>query len=162
MKIKRRQIKNMKDLRTICSRRSGTGSKDEIKTHHLSARGGVIKNKMSLWIYKKDKNGKTILWVIDIAFPFVIMLLIGLLAALTGPTLFQRPAIMLSMPFAFSAAGFLLLLISKISLYRKGIWFSFGTRQMTKGNATLYRTAYFLIALGVLIQLLLLNALLRA
>jgi hypothetical protein len=116
---------------------------------------------MSLWIYKKDKNGKTILWQIDIAIP-LIMVLLGLLAALIGPKALGNPSFMVWLPFALAVAGFVLLLISKVSLYRKGIWSSFGSRQMSKKYASIYKAAYVLLGLGVLLLLLIWNALRRA
>lgn len=116
---------------------------------------------MSFWVYKKDKSGKTILWQIDIE-PMVLMVVIGMLAAIIGPRLFQDPSIIIMLPFVLLGAGLVCLIISKMSLYKKGIWFSFGPKLMSKGYATLYKAAYVLIGVGVLILLLLLNALRRA
>jgi hypothetical protein len=116
---------------------------------------------MSFWIYKKDKSGKKILWQIDFDI-LSILTLLGLLSALLGPSLFGNPSIILSLPFACSAAGLLLLIIAKLSLYRRGIWFSFGPKQMTRTYATLYKAGYILIGLGVLLMLLTWNVLRRA
>jgi hypothetical protein len=63
------------------------------------------------------------------------------------------------LPFAVLAVGLASLIIAKISLYKKGIWLSFGPGLMTKGYATLYKTAYVLLGIGVLLLLLILNAL---
>ncbi len=112
---------------------------------------------MSFWVYKKDKNGKTILWQIDIE-PMIPMVAIGLLAAIIGPRLFNDPSIILMLPFALLGAGFVCLIISKLSLYKKGIWFSFGPKHMSKGYAKFYKTAYFLMGGGVLLLLLMLIA----
>jgi len=116
---------------------------------------------MSFWIYNKDKSGRTILWQIDIAIPLLMMMLAALLAVV-GPNLFQNPSIVLWVPFVFSGAGFILLFISKLSLYRKGIYNTFGPGHMTKTYATLYKVGYVLIGLGVLLLLSTWTALQRA
>ncbi len=116
---------------------------------------------MSFWSYKRDKSGKKILWQIDFD-PMIIMIVIGLLAALIGPSLFLNPSIIKMFPFGFLTAGLACLIISKISLYKKGIWFSFGPGLMTKGYAILYKVAYVLLGAGVILLLLLLNALQKA
>lgn len=116
---------------------------------------------MSFWIYKKDKNGKTILWLIDVPFS-LLMLFTAFLAALIGPKLYGNPSIILWLPFALSAAGVVLLLISKLSLYGKGIWISFGPKQMSKKYASIYKAAYVLIGLGVLLLLAIWNILRQA
>lgn len=117
---------------------------------------------MSFWIYKKDKTGRTILWQIDIAIPFLMMILLALLAAFVGPNLYRTPTIIIWLPSIILAVGFVLLFISKLSLYRKGIYGAFGPKQMTKTYATLYKTAYLLLGLGVLLLFLIWNSLRQA
>jgi len=104
---------------------------------------------MSFWMYRKDKSGKTHLWQIDFD-PLIIMILIGLLAAVVGPTFFRNPSSILMLPLAFAFVGLAWLITSKVSLYRKGIWFSFGPGLMSDGYARLYKLAYILIGIGVL------------
>ena len=116
---------------------------------------------MSFWIYKKDKNGKTVLWQIDIAIPFLITLL-GLLITLILPRQSEMLSFIVWLPFVLSGAGLVLLILTKISLYRQGIWVSFGCKQMSKTNAALYKAAYVLLGLGVLLLLFTWNALRRA
>jgi hypothetical protein len=113
---------------------------------------------MSLWYYKKDKSGNKILWQIDIAIPFV-MIVLGLLAAITTPNRPGDISFVAWLPFILSSAGLMLLLISKLSLFRRGIWFSFGPKQMTEGYASLYKAAYLLLGIGALLMLALLRAL---
>ena len=45
--------------------------------------------------------------------------------------------------------GFILLLISKISVFKKGYFFSFGTRLMNQKMTYLYILGYLLIILGL-------------
>jgi len=116
---------------------------------------------MSLWIYKKDKSGEKILWHIDFE-PLSMVVLLGLLAALIGPSIFKNPSIIILFPFALVTVGLVCLIIAKISLYKKGVWRSFGSALMSKGYAKLYKIAYVLIGLGILILLLLFNALQKA
>ncbi len=113
---------------------------------------------MSFWIHGKDKDGKAILWQVDIPIPLIVVF-VGLLAALIAPRTLQIARIMIWLPFALSAAGLALLFISKISLFRKGIWLSFGPRQMSRGYGNVYKAGYALLGLGVLLLLLTWNAL---
>jgi hypothetical protein len=56
-------------------------------------------------------------------------------------------------PYAFTICivGFLLFLISKISLFRKGVSFSFGTKRLSENMGNLYRLGYWLMAVGLII-----------
>jgi hypothetical protein len=116
---------------------------------------------MSLWLYKRDKSGKKILWQIDFE-PLSIMVVLGLLAALIGPSIFRNPSIIILFPFTLVIIGLACLIIAKISLHKKGIWLSFGSALMSKGYAKLYKIAYVFIGLGTFILLLLFNALQKA
>jgi len=55
--------------------------------------------------------------------------------------------------------GLACLTVPKVSLYRRGIWLSFGSGLMSRGYASLYKVAYVLMGVGVLLMLLLLSAL---
>ncbi len=58
-----------------------------------------------------------------------------------------------SHPFAFviCIVGFALFFILKLSLFAKGTWISFGTKQLTENMANLYRLGYWLMAVGLII-----------
>jgi hypothetical protein len=112
---------------------------------------------MSLWIYKKDRSGKKILWQIDTD-PMAFMLIIGLLAALIGPSLFDSPKFITIFPFLLMLAGLVCLIVAKTSLWKKGIRYSFGTKHMSLGYAALYQAAYILLTAGVVMLVLLLTA----
>jgi len=101
-------------------------------------------------ICKGNKAGK-IRWI-DIE-PLTAMIFIGLLAAIIGPHKLARAFLIL--PFALSILGLVFLIISKVSLFRQGILFSFGSKLMTRGYARLYRLSYILIRIGVFFLLLL-------
>jgi len=104
---------------------------------------------MSSLTSKANKKGK-ITWI-DIE-PFPAMTIIGLLAALLFPYLWRA---MLILPFTLSLLGLAFLIIAKISLFRRGIWFSFGSQLMTRGYAKLYTLSYYLMGIGVLLLLML-------
>jgi hypothetical protein len=110
---------------------------------------------MSWWIQRKGNDGKQHLWAIDID-PMAIILLLGFLAAFAGPTIIRNPfSTLVIFASTIITIGLFCLTISKISLYRQGVWRSWGTRLMTKGNARLYLIGYALMAVGtfVLIKL---------
>ncbi|HMK49050.1 MAG TPA: hypothetical protein VK435_03275 [Thermodesulfovibrionales bacterium] len=112
---------------------------------------------MSLWLYKRDKSGKNIVWQVDFD-PISVMVILGLLAALLSPSFFRDPSVIGIFPFSLLTAGLACLIISKISLYKKGIWFSFGPGPMTKGCAKLYKIAYSLLGIGALLLIVSLSA----
>lgn len=56
--------------------------------------------------------------------------------------------------FVICIVGFLLFLIPKISLFRKGVLVSFGTKRLTENMGNLYRLGYWLMALGLILTFL--------
>ena len=103
---------------------------------------------MSWWIQRKGSDGKHHVWAIDID-PMVIVLLIAFLATFAGSTIIRNPFCTLAIvASSIITIGLVFLTISKISMYRQGIWCSWGTSLMTKGNARLYFLGYALIAVG--------------
>ena len=59
-------------------------------------------------------------------------------------------------PFAFVIClfGFFCFLISKLPLFRKGVFFSFGTKQLSENMNNIYRIGYWLMAVGLVITFL--------
>ena len=105
---------------------------------------------MSWWIQKKGRDGKQYLWAIDID-PMATFILLALVFALAGPAVMQDPVSSIAIfSVIVIAVGLICLTISKFSLYRQGIWRSWGTRLMSKGNARLYLVGYALIFIGSL------------
>ena len=103
---------------------------------------------MSFWYYKKEKNGKRSLIAADVPFELVIFT-VGLLAALFIPRYVRNQAQMAIDGFYVIAAGFILLLISKVSLFAKGIWNSWGSAKMTKPFKVIYIVGYVFIGIGI-------------
>lgn len=104
---------------------------------------------MSWWTYTKEPDGKVSITSHDISgLSFVIMMLLGLLVAIFVPNLNVR-----GMRQFFFSAGFACLLAAKISLFRRGVWFSWGTSQMTQPWSLIYKVGYVLIGLGALISI---------
>jgi hypothetical protein len=52
--------------------------------------------------------------------------------------------------FAICIVGFLLFLISKVSLFRKGALVSFGTKRLSENMGNLYRLGYWFMAVGLI------------
>jgi hypothetical protein len=59
-------------------------------------------------------------------------------------------------PYAFIICiiGFLLFLISKISLFKKGVFVSFRSKRLSENMANLYRLGYWLMAVGLILTFL--------
>jgi hypothetical protein len=100
---------------------------------------------MSWWIRRKDKDGKTYLWAVDVD-PMSLLILFGLILAIILPNAYGASNI-------FMVSGFLCFLISKVSVFRQGVLISWGPSRMAKGYATLYRAGYVLMLAGVFICL---------
>jgi hypothetical protein len=112
---------------------------------------------MSYWFYKREKSGNKNLYAVDFPYTAIIPLL-GMLAALLFPY-FLNPNNLVKSCFYLISAGFFLLLISKVSLFSKRIWNSWGPTHMSKPFRFLYITGYILIGVGVVVVLILLSAL---
>jgi hypothetical protein len=105
---------------------------------------------MSWWVNSKDKAGRQHIWLIDepiILIQIFAALFVGLVLPLILMTA-RNP-----MPFAIGSVGIILLgyaclVVAKTSLFCRGIWFSWGTRRMSRNHARLYRTAYALMVSG--------------
>ena len=107
---------------------------------------------MSFWIYRKDETGKKHLWAIDVD-PLVLMMMVGLLFAFIGPTLILDPVRAAVRGAVVLAAGFICLMSAKFSLFRRGIWRSWGPRPMTLWWARLYKLGYILMFAGAILVL---------
>jgi len=110
---------------------------------------------MSWWFYRRDKDGKRQLWAVDFD-PIISLIIVSLLFALISPGLKRNPigfaSVLVSLGGIIAVSGFACLLLSKISLFRQGIWISCGAKQMSDRNARLYRVGYALLVCGGIIS----------
>jgi len=113
---------------------------------------------MSWWVSRKDRAGKSHLWIIDVN-PMACMIAIGLLAAVIAPSALLHPGSVAKAATGMIAAGFVCVAISKVSLFRQGLWISWGPRLMVKRYAQLYKVGYVLIGTGAVLLLLVYNQL---
>ena len=100
---------------------------------------------MSWWSYEKDASGRVIYVSSDYSgiYPFLVFLfLMGAMQYLVNPTGAVRFLLW---------SGFGCILLAKLSLFRRGIWNSWGTGQMTARWARLYKLGYTLIGLAVVL-----------
>ncbi len=98
---------------------------------------------MSWWTYERDKTGKVYYVSTDISsFYFLFLIFGGLLFAqfFINPTGTVRVLLW---------SGFLCVLMAKISLFRRGIWVSWGSGPMTVWWSRVYKLGYILISIGV-------------
>ena len=99
---------------------------------------------MSFWLTRRE-NGRTTITLAQGGDLFSSLFLIVFLAVLV----IVNPVLAL----VIFAAGFSCFLLAKISLFRRGIWVTWGSRQMTRGYARLYRIGYALMGIGALLSL---------
>jgi hypothetical protein len=81
----------------------------------------------------------------------VPMVILGLIVALFGG--FPTPGKMLFNAKIMLVIGFLLLLAAKMSVFRRGIWISWGTKEMKGFWRAIYIAAYALMGFGAIIIL---------
>ena len=83
------------------------------------------------------------------------MLLLGLLVSLVFPSLPARGDSLAGIRTGgmILVMGFLVLSAAKISLFRRGIWTSWGPKRMTVGWSRVYKIGYALMGVGLLITI---------
>jgi hypothetical protein len=103
---------------------------------------------VSLWIRRINKSGRHF-WLID-THPVLLLAVIPafIFAAVAHPELLAKTTVIIM------GSGIICLTVAKISLFRQGIWISWGPRYMTKLNALLYKTGYALLGSAVVLMLL--------
>jgi len=104
---------------------------------------------VSVWIWRKDRMGKRQLWLIDTD-PTVLMALWAVCFVL----IISHPESFVAASLMIMASGAVCFTLAKVSLFRRGVWMSWDSTSMTKRNANLYRTGYFLMAGGALLYFL--------
>ncbi len=107
---------------------------------------------MSIWINRKNKNQKPSIYSVSIPVEFLIIFL-GLLASVFAARYIFNPAQFQNDSITITLLGFILFIISKISLFTKGIWNSWGSGKMKKHFKWLYRCGYFLMIFGIICML---------
>lgn len=85
---------------------------------------------MSIWVYRKEKDGKKSIYSISIPFEAILFIL-GMIAALLVPGIIRNPPKSVPDSIGITILGFVLFLISKISLFVRGIWNRWGTKNMS-------------------------------
>jgi len=104
---------------------------------------------MSFWFSYKDNSGRNQVVGVDFL-PPVIIILVGMVAAIILPNLLIHPVPFFYLFCAITGMGLVLFLISKASLFSKGQLLAFGTRAMSKPFRVCYYIGYALIVLGAL------------
>ncbi|SRR5581483_2992762 len=107
---------------------------------------------MSLWLYKKDKDGKPYVIAVEIMPAILpVIAILGLLAAMLFPSLHQSGPLGSIQFFLWS--GPVCLFATKVSLFRRGVWFSLGPGQMTRRWSGVYKAGYALMGIGTLMAI---------
>ena len=86
--------------------------------------------------------------------PMGLVFILGLIVTLVVPRWMKGPVEILSDGVVVLSTGLLCVIAAKISLFRRGVWVSWGPRLMTKWWARLYTVGYVLMGLGVFLLLL--------
>jgi hypothetical protein len=104
---------------------------------------------MSFWFYRRDSQNKKQLWQVDVPLELVLLLTTGFLFSLIVPAvqLFSTPFVIAA--GLITLTGLILLVLCKLSLFRRGIWVSWGSSHMSKVYASLYKLGYGLLFVGL-------------
>ena len=102
---------------------------------------------MSLWFYRKGKEEDSSIFSVTIPFE-VLIIILSLLAALLVPRYMFNAKQLGTDSIFITLFGFILFLISKISLFAKGIWNRWGSKLMKKPFRRIYECGYILMVIG--------------
>jgi len=108
---------------------------------------------MSSSIYEREDHGRPRVSRVCID-PLMMVILIGLLLGLVIPKILHRPTRAAAGALIVMVVGVCCLALAKSSLWRQGIWTSWGSKRMTKSYAVLYKWGWAGIGVGVLLLLL--------
>jgi hypothetical protein len=100
---------------------------------------------MSWWRYEKDASGRTIYTSTDVS---ALIMFIPFFFLFPGMLYFVDPT---GTVRSFLWSGLACILAAKLSLFRRRIWTSWGTGEMTVGWARLYKFGYGLIGLAIIL-----------
>jgi len=100
-----------------------------------------------------DGHGRPRIWRVCVD-PMMMLITLALLVGLVVPNILLRPTRTAVGALVLMVAGVACLVIAKTSLWRQGIWTSWGSRRMTKRYAILYKWAWAGIGMGLLLLLL--------
>jgi hypothetical protein len=103
---------------------------------------------MSIWIKRRSKTGGSSIYLVDfpyfLLFQVVFVILISLFLYVLIHTPFETAVGALSAMIL----GGVMIAAAKVSLFRRGIWISWGPSRMKKRFAAIYATGYLLIVVG--------------
>jgi hypothetical protein len=109
---------------------------------------------MSWWCNRKDKTGTV--WLVEIDFHRLLLILVAgvvfsallpIANALTG--LRRETPLFPAASIGLMALGYMYVLWGKVSLFRRGIWVSWGPRLMTRWYSGAYKVGYMLVGAGM-------------
>lgn len=107
---------------------------------------------MSLWIPKRDKNGRLYFFVVGLPISLIFPA-IGICMCLLMFCLATAPVESMFSFLAVTGFGFLLFAMAKASGFRQGCLVSFGSAKMDPRMRTAYRTGWILMAIGATLTL---------
>lgn len=111
---------------------------------------------MSIWINRNNKKHKSFIYSVSIPFE-VLIIFLGLIASILATRYALHPEQFRMDSILITLLGFILFFVSKVSLFIKGIWNSWGTNKMKKHFKWLYRLGYLFMVIGIAGTLISLN-----
>ena len=107
---------------------------------------------MSLWIPKRDKNGRLYFIVVELPI-FLIFPAIGFVICLLLSCVATAPVESMLSFLAVTGFGLFLFAVAKVSVFRQGHLVSFGSAKMSPQMRTAYRTGWVLMVIGATLTL---------
>ncbi len=115
---------------------------------------------MSLWIPRRTADGRLYWYSVGVPiFALGPVLAVCLLLLVELAT--KAPLESLAFFAGMLLFGFTAFLVAKISVFQASIWFSFGSRRMTRRMRRFYRLGYLLMVPGAVMTLLLSTLVIR-
>jgi hypothetical protein len=104
---------------------------------------------MSFWIHTKDRNGRPTTVLVDLPPIGMLVAVVACLVTQVGFFYYNEPTRLGWHSMGTMAVGVMALVLAKASLFRQGIWRSWGPGRMTRPFRALYVIAYALMGVGV-------------
>ena len=104
---------------------------------------------MSFWIKKTEQNDR---FVYSVSIPFeVLLVIVALVGGIVGPRYLNNPISIATDSISLIFIGFILFFASKISLFVRGEWNSWGAKNMKAPFKVIYRIGYIFMITGFFI-----------
>ncbi len=104
---------------------------------------------MSLWMNRQDPCGKSSTYLVEVPFE-TIVIAAAMMVTVLAIRYVSQPAMVIFDAAVLGVLGFAFFFASKVSLFVRGEWITWGPASMTKPFKVMYIAGYILMAVGAI------------